>query len=74
MLNRVYEITYTADKGAGTIMLRCSDPDFSLTLAKVEQSLANTGATDIVYTVRPERPADLLAFQNVEQLSVVAEG
>ena len=47
--------------GKGEIKLRCSDPAFATRLAEVEQILADTGATDIVYFCREEREGDFLS-------------
>lgn len=42
-------ISYKTKAGDGTIVLDTDHPDFQETLSQVEQSLADTKATDIVY-------------------------
>lgn len=43
------KISYKTKAGEGTIKLDTDHPDYQETLSLVEQSLADTGATDIVY-------------------------
>lgn len=56
--NELLEITYKTSGGSGVIKLKCCDPDFEETLRLLEQNLANTHATDIVYTRRAIRQDD----------------
>lgn len=42
-------ISYKTKAGDGIITLDTDHPDYQETLSQVEQSLADTGATDIVY-------------------------
>lgn len=43
------KISYKTKAGEGTIVLDADHPDYQETLSLIEQSLADTGATDIVY-------------------------
>lgn len=43
------KILYKTKAGDGTITLDTDHPDYQETLSQVEQSLADTGATDIIY-------------------------
>lgn len=43
------KISYKTKAGEGTIKLDTNHPDYKETLSQIEQSLADTGATDIIY-------------------------
>ena len=67
-MDNILEITYTIKGGTGCIKLKV--PYEPALLSQVEQKLADTGATDIVYVTRPAVDGDFdEVVENAKQLS-----